>query len=151
LTSIEDVDSQVANNGTIELTGQTNRVPDDTTIVVELLTQEDTVVESTSTDTWGTDGTYNVSLTLDAVETGNYTVEVDDGDSTDRASVQVVEQVTEETPTPKPTPTEDPTPTATPEPDTATPTQSQIRQRQPRNQRTHLPPVTRQDSALSLR
>jgi PGF-CTERM protein len=53
-------------------------------------------------------------------------LEVDDGDNTDRASVEVVEQVDEEetptTATPEPdTPT--PTPTATPEPDTPTPTE----------------------------
>jgi PGF-CTERM protein len=54
---------------------------------------------------------------LSSVEPGNYTVEVDDGDNTDRVSITVVEQVQETPePTPEPTATEEPTPTATPEP-----------------------------------
>jgi len=116
LTTIEEVNTPVSNNGTIEVTGQTNRKPDDTTVVLELLDQEDNVIATASTDTWDTDGTYTASLSLDAVETGNYTLEADDSENTDRVPVQVVEQVTEETPTPEPTATEEPTPTATPEP-----------------------------------
>nr|AKY04232.1 major cell surface glycoprotein [uncultured haloarchaeon] len=122
LTTIEEVNTPVSNNGTIEVTGQTNRKPDDTTIVLELLDQEDNVITTASTDTWDTDGTYTASLSLDAVETGNYTLEADDSENTDRVPVQVVEQVTEETPTPEPTTTEEPTPTATPEPATEEPT-----------------------------
>ncbi len=123
LTTIESVTSPVETNGTIELQGQTNRVPDDNTITVEVLSQDDNVVTSTSTDTWGTDGVYSVSVELSSVEPGNYTVEVDDGENTDRATINVVEQVQETPePTPEPTPTEEPTPTATPEPTpTATP------------------------------
>uniref|UniRef100_UPI0015F3E4F4 PGF-CTERM sorting domain-containing protein n=1 Tax=Haloquadratum walsbyi TaxID=293091 RepID=UPI0015F3E4F4 len=74
------------------------------------------------TDQWGTDGVYSLELELEDVEPGEYTVEADDGDNTDRVPVEVVEQVQETPePTPEPTATEEPTPTATPEP-TATPT-----------------------------
>ena len=126
LTTIETVTSPVESNGTIELEGQTNRKADDNTIVVELVNQDDTVVASTSTDQWGTNGTYSASVELDGVEPGEYQIESDDGENTDRAPVEVVEQVDEEetptTATPEPdTPT--PTPTATPEPDTPTPTE----------------------------
>ncbi|WP_276657276.1 PGF-CTERM sorting domain-containing protein [Haloquadratum walsbyi] len=74
------------------------------------------MLDEADTEQWGTNGNWNATIELNAVETGNYTVEADDGDNSDRASVQVVEQVTEETPTPEPTATEEPTPTATPEP-----------------------------------
>jgi major cell surface glycoprotein (TIGR04216 family) len=121
LTTIESVTSPVETNGTIEVEGQTNKQPDDNTIVVELLDDEDNVIESGNSDQWGTDGVYSTGLELTDVEPGNYTLEVDDGDSTDRAPVVVAENVEEETPTPEPTATEEPTPTATPEP-TATPT-----------------------------
>jgi major cell surface glycoprotein (TIGR04216 family) len=126
LTTVETVTSPVEGNGTIEVTGQTNRRADDNTITAELLDQGDNSVTLSSTDQWGTDGAYSVNISLDGVQPGEYVVEVDDGDNTDRASVEVVEQVDEEetptTATPEPdTPT--PTPTATPEPDTPTPTE----------------------------
>nr|AKY04200.1 major cell surface glycoprotein [uncultured haloarchaeon] len=117
LTTIESLTDPVETNGTVEIQGQTNRVPDDNTITAEILTQDDNVVTSTSTDTWGSDGVYSLNAELSSVEPGNYTVEVDDGDNTDRASITVVEQVQETPePTPEPTATEEPTPTATPEP-----------------------------------
>ena len=129
LTTIDSVTSPVANNGTIEIQGQTNQRPDENVITVELLDEEGDSVTISDTEQWGTNGNWNATIELSAVETGNYTVEADDGDNSDRASVQVVEQVTEETPTPEPeTPTpepETPTPepdTETPEPDTETPT-----------------------------
>ena len=122
LTTLESVTSPVETNGTIEVEGQTNNQPDDNTIVVELLNEDDEVFASTSTDQWGTDGVYSLELELEDVEPGEYTVEADDGDNTDRVPVEVVEQVQETPePTPEPTATEEPTPTATPEP-TATPT-----------------------------
>nr|AKY04255.1 major cell surface glycoprotein [uncultured haloarchaeon] len=116
LTTIDAVNSPVANNGTIEIQGQTNQRPDENVITVELLDEEGDSVTISDTEQWGTNGNWNATIELNAVETGNYTVEADDGDNSDRASVQVVEQVTEETPTPEPTATEEPTPTATPEP-----------------------------------
>ena len=125
LTTVETVTSPVEGNGTIEVTGQTNRRADDNTITAELLDQSGDSITLSSTEQWGTDGTYSVNVSLDGVQPGEYTLEVDDGDNTDRAPVEVVEQVDEEetaTATPEPdTPT--PTPTPTPEPDTPTPTE----------------------------
>ena len=128
LTTVESVTSPAETNGTVEVIGQTNRKPDDNTITVEMLTQDDNVVASTSTDQWPTSGQYSVNISLEGegIQPGEYVVEVDDGDNTDRAPVEVVEQVDEEetptTATPEPdTPT--PTPTPTPEPDTPTPTE----------------------------
>ena len=122
LTTIDSITNPVANNGTIEIQGQTNQRPDENVITVELLDEEGDSVTISDTEQWGTNGNWNATIELSAAETGNYTVEADDGDNSDRVSVQVVEQVTEETPTPEPTPTtEEPTPTATPTP-TAEPT-----------------------------
>ncbi|NHN66025.1 major cell surface glycoprotein [Haloarcula sp. JP-Z28] len=128
LTTVESATSPVEANGTIEVQGTTNREPDDNTITVELLNNEDESITVDSTDNWGTDGQYSVSVDLSDVdvEPGNYTIEVDDGDNTDRTSVTVVEagSLEEEQPdteTPEPD-TETPEPdTETPEPDTETP------------------------------
>nr|BAB39352.1 cell surface glycoprotein precursor [Haloarcula japonica] len=135
LTIVESVNSPVEANGTIEIEGTTNRKPDDNTITVELLDDEDESVTVDSTDEWSSDGQWSVSLDLsdENVEPGNFTVEADDGDNTDRQSVQIVEagSLEEEQPatdTPEPdtdTPepaTDTPEPaTDTPEPDTDTP------------------------------
>ena len=127
LTTVETVTSPVEGNGTIEVTGQTNRRADDNTITAELLDQSGDSITLSSTEQWGTDGTYSVNISLDGVQPGEYTLEVDDGDNTDRAPVEVVEQVDEEetaTATAEPEPdTPTPTPTPTPEPDTPTPTE----------------------------
>ncbi|GGK79122.1 HVO_2072 family ArtA-dependent S-layer glycoprotein [Haloarcula sebkhae] len=128
LTTVESVNSPVEANGTIEVEGTTNRKPDDNTITVELLDDEDESVTVDSTDEWGSDGQWSVSLDLsdENVEPGNFTVEADDGDNTDRQSVQIVEagSLEEEQPatdTPEPD-TDTPEPdTDTPEPDTDTP------------------------------
>jgi len=128
LTTVESATSPVEANGTIEVTGTTNRVPDDNTITVELLDNEDESVTLSDTDEWGSDGQWSVSLDLseENVEPGNFTVEADDGDNTDRQSVQIVEagSLEEEQPdtdTPEPD-TDTPEPdTDTPEPDTDTP------------------------------
>jgi major cell surface glycoprotein (TIGR04216 family) len=128
LTTVDTVNSPVSANGTIEVEGSTNRIPDDNTITVELLDNEDESVTLTDTDQWSSDGQWTVSIDLSDtdVEPGNYTVEADDGSNTDRASVQIVEpgSIEEEQPetdTPEPE-TDTPEPeTDTPEPETDTP------------------------------
>lgn len=105
LTTIESVTSPVEGSGTLTVVGQTNRVADDNTITVELLNSDEQSIAIDSTDEWNTTGTYTVELNLDNVEPGTYTVEADDGDNTDRTSVEVVENVQEPT-----TPTEPSTP-----------------------------------------
>jgi major cell surface glycoprotein (TIGR04216 family) len=130
LTTVDSATSPVETNGTIELQGTTNNAPDDTTITVELLDQDSNSVTIESTDEWGQDGQFSVSLDLsdDDVQPGNYTIEADDGDNSDRATVQVVEagsleEEPPETETPEPD-TETPEPdTETPEPDTETETE----------------------------
>ncbi|RKS75849.1 major cell surface glycoprotein (TIGR04216 family) [Haloarcula quadrata] len=127
LTTIESATSPVETNGTIEVEGTTNRVPDDNTITVEVLDQEDESVTIDSTDEWGNNGQWSVSVDLSDsdVEPGNYTVESDDGDNTDRASIQIVEagSLEEEQPETPETETEAPdteTETETDAPDTET-------------------------------
>jgi major cell surface glycoprotein (TIGR04216 family) len=122
LTTIESV-SGVEAGGTLTVEGVTNRMPDDNTITVELLDSEGDSVMVTSTDDWGTNGQWSVEMSLADVEPGEYTVESDDGDSTDRQDIEIVEEV-EET-TQEPTTTEGPTtqePTTTEESTTAAPT-----------------------------
>ncbi|WP_353635069.1 HVO_2072 family ArtA-dependent S-layer glycoprotein [Halobacterium sp. NMX12-1] len=122
LTTIESV-SGVEAGGTLTVEGVTNRMPDDNTITVELLDSEGDSVMVTSTDNWDTNGQWSVDMDLADVEPGEYTVESDDGDSTDRQDIEIVEEV-EET-TQEPTTTEEPTtqePTTTEESTTAAPT-----------------------------
>jgi major cell surface glycoprotein (TIGR04216 family) len=118
---------------TLVAEGGTNLRPDDNSITVELLTQDGDSVALTTTEEWSFDGTYMVSLELEDVQTGTYTLEADDSYNTDIVSVEIVQSVQTATPepteTPEPTPTEtpeptpEPTPTETPEPtDTATAT-----------------------------
>jgi major cell surface glycoprotein (TIGR04216 family) len=114
LTTIESISSPVEANGTVEVEGTTNRKPDDNTVTVEILNEEDESVTVDSTDEWGSDGQWSVSVDLSDtdVEPGNYTVESDDGDNTDRASVQIVEAGSLEEEQPE---------TETPEPETEAP------------------------------
>jgi major cell surface glycoprotein (TIGR04216 family) len=128
LTTIDSVSSPVEANGTIQVEGTTNRRPEDNTVTVEILNEDDESLTVDSTDEWGSNGEWSVAVDLSDtdVEPGNYTIESDDGDNTDRASVQIVEagSLEEEQPdteTPEPD-TETPEPdTETPEPDTETP------------------------------
>jgi major cell surface glycoprotein (TIGR04216 family) len=123
----------IAVDDTMVVEGGTNLRPDDNSITLELLTSEGDSVALATTDEWSYDGTYNVSLELEDVQTGTYTLESDDSFNTDQVEVEIVQQrqtatpepTPTETPTPEPTPTETPTPepTETPEPtDTATAT-----------------------------
>ena len=110
--------------------GLTNRKPDDNTISVEVIEGPSAdEFDVNSTDEWGLDGVWQVSLDTAGVEPGQYTIEADDGDNTDTVQIRVLEEAPE-TPTPTPEPadneTEAPEDTATPEPapaedETATP------------------------------
>jgi len=102
---------------TLVAEGRTNLRPDDNSLTLELLTEQDgESVALASTDEWQSNGRWSLSLDLEDVQTGTYTLEVDDGDNTDISEVEIVQNV--ETATPEPTPTEEPTatPTATAEP-----------------------------------
>jgi len=124
LTTIESVDGVEA-GGTLTVEGQTNRVPDDNTITVELLDQDGDSVTLASTDEWGSNGQWSVEMSLANVEPGEYTLESDDGDNTDRQDIEIVEEVEETTQQPTTQTTEEPTtqePTTTEESTTAAPT-----------------------------
>ncbi|TKX74451.1 major cell surface glycoprotein [Halorubrum sp. GN11_10-6_MGM] len=82
----------VATGETLVVGGDTNRQPDNAAITLELLTQEDDSVASASTDEWGSDGQWNASFDTSDVETGTYILEADDGESTDRVNVEIVEE-----------------------------------------------------------
>ncbi|MDL0143517.1 HVO_2072 family ArtA-dependent S-layer glycoprotein [Halobacterium salinarum] len=93
LTTIEATEGGEA-GGTLTVMGTTNRKADDNTITVELL-QGDRSVEINSTEEWNNDGQWSVDVPLSNVEPGNYTVEADDGDNTDRQDVEIVEELEE--------------------------------------------------------
>jgi major cell surface glycoprotein (TIGR04216 family) len=112
----------VGSGETIAVTGTTNRVPGDSTIVVELLSESGQSVAAGSTDRWDRDGQWNVSLAVDSIEPGNYTVRADDGLVSDRQPVVVVGE--RETPTPTTEPDGDVTPTAFPTPGASEPTET---------------------------
>lgn len=124
ITNVTDDDTgTVTVESTLTVSGVTDRNPDRTAIVVELLDEKGNAVRLASTDDWGTDGRWAVRMNLSGLEPGPYTAVADGGASTDRQSVRVVAETP--TPTPAPTPTSTPTPTATTTPtSTATPTPS---------------------------
>jgi hypothetical protein len=124
ITNVTDDDTETVTAGsTLTVSGVTDRNPDRTAIVVELLDENGRVVRLASTDEWGTDGRWAVTMNLSGLEPGPYTAVADGGASTDRQSVRVVAGTP--TPTPAPTPTPTPTPTVTPtSTSTAAPTPS---------------------------
>ena len=89
---IEDIEA----GDTLVVEGLTNRKPDDNTISVEAI--EGPNVEDfdiNSTDEWGLDGVWTVTLETDGLEPGTYTLEADDGDNTDTVQVDIVEPAPE--------------------------------------------------------
>ena len=82
---------QIAVGDTMEVVGLTNRKPDDNTITVGVVDGPSAnEFDTGSTDQWGGDGIWSVTLGTDNVEPGTYTIEVDDGDNTDTVQVQIV-------------------------------------------------------------
>jgi len=70
--------------------GTTNRNPDDTDITVEIIEGPDAGdFDLTRIRSWS-GGTWSATFSTSGISTGTYTVEVDDGESTDRASFAVV-------------------------------------------------------------
>jgi major cell surface glycoprotein (TIGR04216 family) len=77
---------------TMLVRGLTNRKPDDNTISVEVIEGPSAdAFDVNSTDEWGLDGVWEVSLGTDDIEPGTYTIEADDGDNTDTVQVTIVE------------------------------------------------------------
>ncbi|OYR59764.1 major cell surface glycoprotein, partial [Halorubrum ezzemoulense] len=82
----------VAVGETVVVEGDTNRQPDNAAITVELLTQDENSLQTASTDQWGSDGQFNVTMDTSDLETGSYIIEADDGESTDRVNIEIVEE-----------------------------------------------------------
>ncbi|NHN58744.1 MULTISPECIES: hypothetical protein [Halorussus] len=76
---------------TVVVRGLTNLRPDDNTIFVEVTEGPSAdAFDFGATDTWGTDGVWQVELNATGVEPGTYTVEADDGDDSDSFVVRVL-------------------------------------------------------------
>ncbi|WP_049899040.1 HVO_2072 family ArtA-dependent S-layer glycoprotein [Natrinema sp. J7-1] len=98
-TTIENVSSASAGEGTVvageamTVSGATTRQPDDNTITVEV-TDGPSVsqFDLASTEQWGADGRWNVTLDTEGIEPGTYTIETNDGDSTDKADIRIIEE-----------------------------------------------------------
>ena len=82
----------VATGETLVIAGDTNRPSDDSAITIQMLTEDDDNVASADTDEWGSDGQWSASIDTTDLDTGTYTVEATDGDSTDRVEVELVEE-----------------------------------------------------------
>ena len=82
----------VATGETLVIEGDTNRQADNAAITFEMLTQEDQGVASTSVDEWENDGQFSATIDTSDLETGTYVLEADDGESTDRVNVEIVEE-----------------------------------------------------------
>ncbi|WP_424014190.1 HVO_2072 family ArtA-dependent S-layer glycoprotein [Halorubrum xinjiangense] len=92
----EDAQAQgvnpVAVGETMVVEGDTNRQPDNAAVTFEILNQEEESVTSASTDEWGSDGQFSNTFDTSDLETGTYILEIDDGESTDRVNVEIVEE-----------------------------------------------------------
>ncbi|PHQ44319.1 major cell surface glycoprotein, partial [Halorubrum sp. C3] len=82
----------VASGETLVATGETNLRPDDNSITVEILNEDGDSLEISSTDEWETTGQWNTTFDTSNLEPGTYTVESDDGENTDRAEIEIVEE-----------------------------------------------------------
>ncbi|OYR53992.1 HVO_2072 family ArtA-dependent S-layer glycoprotein [Halorubrum halodurans] len=82
----------VATGETMVVEGMTNLRPDDNSITVEVLNQDGDSLVISSTDEWATSGQWNTSVDTSDLEPGTYVVETDDGENTDRAEVEIVEE-----------------------------------------------------------
>jgi major cell surface glycoprotein (TIGR04216 family) len=75
----------------VQLTGETNRDPDNVAIRAELVDENGSEVSTTTVDEWNTSGAFSISLPTEGVEQGDYSVDVSTGDTSDRVSVTVGE------------------------------------------------------------
>ena len=83
--------TQIEVGETMIVSGKTNRQPDRTSITVGVVAGPSVgQFPVASTDEWGANGTWSVRLDTAGVEPGTYTIEVDDGDTTDRLQIQIV-------------------------------------------------------------
>jgi len=76
-------------NETTVVRGETNLRPDDNAVLVELRTENGTVLAVNATDEWGTDGAWSTILNTSGLAPDTYVLEVEAADSTDRVDVEV--------------------------------------------------------------
>ncbi|TKX44688.1 MULTISPECIES: HVO_2072 family ArtA-dependent S-layer glycoprotein [unclassified Halorubrum] len=82
----------VAVGETMVVEGSTNLQPDDNSVVLNVLNQNDNSVESVSVEEWGNDGQFTLTVDTSGLETGTYVLEADSGDTTDTTDVELVEE-----------------------------------------------------------
>ncbi|OYR81487.1 major cell surface glycoprotein, partial [Halorubrum sp. E3] len=82
----------VATGETMVVEGSTNLRPDSNSITVEVLNENGDSLVISSTDEWADSGQWNTTVDTSDLEPGTYTVESDDGDNTDRAEIEIVEE-----------------------------------------------------------
>jgi hypothetical protein len=132
-TSIQQVTAEngtetdtIAVGDTMVVQGSTNLQPDDNAIIVDLENEDGDIIATASTDQWGQDGIWSVSISTTDLSPGEYTLVADDGKDSDVTIINIVHQ----TPTPPPTTTPTETPTSTPT-KTSTPTPTSTAQSTP--------------------
>lgn len=82
-------DTTLRPNETTVVRGETNLRPDDNAVLVELRTENGTVLAANATDEWGTDGAWSTTLNTSGLVPDTYVLEVEAADSTDRVDVEV--------------------------------------------------------------
>ncbi|UPV99768.1 hypothetical protein M0R88_14765 [Halorussus gelatinilyticus] len=76
---------------TLVVRGLTNRRPEDNTVFVEVVAGPSAdAFDLAATDSWGTDGVWQVELDTAGVEPGVYTIEAEDGESSDSVRVRIL-------------------------------------------------------------
>ena len=78
--------------GTLTIVGATNVRPTDTTIMLNLLDGNRSSIERASTTQWGPDGRWSAEMGLGEIPPGEYTLEADNGDTTARTTVEILEE-----------------------------------------------------------
>ena len=82
-------DTTLRPNETTVVRGETNLRPDDNAVLVELRTENGTVLAANATDEWGTDGAWSTTVNTSGLRPDTYVLEVEAADSTDRVDVEV--------------------------------------------------------------
>jgi hypothetical protein len=83
------ISATIRPNETTVVRGETNLRPDDNAVLVELRTENGTVLAANATDQWGTDGAWSTTLNTSGLVPDTYVLEVEAADSTDRVDVEV--------------------------------------------------------------
>ena len=82
-------DTTLRPNETTVVRGETNLRPDDNAVLVELRTENGTVLAANATDEWGTDGAWSTTVNTSGLRPDTYVLEVEAAGNTDRVDVEV--------------------------------------------------------------